>query len=142
MLKLFCTIIYIYIYIYIYSISSYHIISISLPSLVNYSKSLFVSLSLMRHSAPILMKQDAMNEWLWILPPKTCINVRQWLQIWLLGIASKVAVFGDFLVRIQSECGKIRTRKTLNTDTFQAVKITVINRCLSYYLLEVTLHKK
>ena len=26
-----------------------------------------------------------------------------------------------FLVRIESECGKIRTRKTPNTDTFQAV---------------------
>ena len=29
-----------------------------------------------------------------------------------------MSVFGIFLVRIQSECGKIRTRKTQNTDTF------------------------
>ena len=35
--------------------------------------------------------------------------------------AWKVSVFGLFLVRIRSECGKIRTRKTPNTDTFHAV---------------------
>ena len=41
--------------------------------------------------------------------------------------AWKVSVFGVFLVRvfspfrIQSDCGKIRTRKTPNTDTFYAV---------------------
>ena len=29
--------------------------------------------------------------------------------------------------RIQSECGKIRTRKTSNTDTFHAVAISVIS---------------
>ena len=29
----------------------------------------------------------------------------------------KVSVFGVILVRIQSECGKIRTRITPNTDT-------------------------
>ena len=33
----------------------------------------------------------------------------------------KVSVFGVFLVRIQSECGKKRARKTLNADTFCAV---------------------
>ena len=31
----------------------------------------------------------------------------------------------ELSLRIQSECGKIRTRKTLNTDTFQIVLITV-----------------
>ena len=31
------------------------------------------------------------------------------------------AVFGIFLVRIQSECGKIRIKKTPNTGTFHAV---------------------
>ena len=57
--------------------------------------------------------------------------------------AWKVSVFGVFQVRffstfglntgrylgslcIQSECGKIRTRKSSNTDTFHAVKDTVI----------------
>ena len=35
--------------------------------------------------------------------------------------ASKVSVFEVILVRIQSECGKIRTRITPNTDTFYAV---------------------
>ena len=35
--------------------------------------------------------------------------------------AWKVSVFGVFLVRIQSECGKIRTRKTPNIYTFFAV---------------------
>ena len=29
--------------------------------------------------------------------------------------------FGVFLVRIQSKCGKIRTRKTPNAETFYAV---------------------
>ena len=33
----------------------------------------------------------------------------------------KVSVFGVILVRIQSECGKIRTTITPNTDTFHAV---------------------
>ena len=35
--------------------------------------------------------------------------------------AWKVSVFGVFLVRFQSECGKMQIRKTLNTGTFQAV---------------------
>ena len=34
--------------------------------------------------------------------------------------ALKKSLFGVFLVHIQSKCGKIRTRKTLNTDTFHA----------------------
>ena len=33
----------------------------------------------------------------------------------------KVSVFRIFLVRIQSECGKIQTRKTPNMETFYAV---------------------
>ena len=37
--------------------------------------------------------------------------------------AWKVSVFRGFLVRIQSECGKIRTRKTPNTDTFHEANI-------------------
>ena len=40
--------------------------------------------------------------------------------------ARKVSVFGVFLVSIQSECGKLRTRKTQNTDTFRAVIITLL----------------
>ena len=38
----------------------------------------------------------------------------------------KKAIFGVFSVRIQSECGKIRTRKTPNTDTFFYDVIIVI----------------
>ena len=34
--------------------------------------------------------------------------------------AWKVSVFEVFLARIQSECGKIQTRKTPNTDAFHA----------------------
>ena len=41
--------------------------------------------------------------------------------------ALKEAVFGVFLIRIQSECGKIRTRKTPNTDTFQAMTLAKLN---------------
>ena len=40
--------------------------------------------------------------------------------------AQKVFAFGVFLVRIHSKCGKIRTRKTPNTDTFSAVYASVI----------------
>ena len=35
----------------------------------------------------------------------------------------KVSVYGVFLVRSQSECGKKRTWKTSNMDTFQAVSM-------------------
>ena len=38
----------------------------------------------------------------------------------------KVPVFGVILVCIQSECGKIRTRITPNTDTFYAVRVVQI----------------
>ena len=37
--------------------------------------------------------------------------------------AYKVSAFRVLLIRIQSECGKIRTRKTPNTDTFGAVPV-------------------
>ena len=38
----------------------------------------------------------------------------------------KVSIFGVFLVRIQSKCGKIWTRKTPNTDTFHAVLYIIL----------------
>ena len=37
----------------------------------------------------------------------------------------KVSVCGFFLVRIQSECGKMRTGKTPNTDTFHPVVVRI-----------------
>ena len=37
-----------------------------------------------------------------------------------------MSILGFFLVRIQSELGKTRTRKTPNTDTFHAVSMTVL----------------
>ena len=40
----------------------------------------------------------------------------------------KVSVFGVILVRIQSECGKIQTRITPNTDTFYAVQSLQITK--------------
>ena len=40
--------------------------------------------------------------------------------IFLQYTAWKVSVFGVILVRIQAECGKIRTRITPNTDNFHA----------------------
>ena len=61
--------------------------------------------------------------------------------------ARKVSVFGVFLVRIfpysdwkrkdtQSECGKIRTRKALNTISFHAVfNFSVTNSTLNVFLL-------
>ena len=39
------------------------------------------------------------------------------------GTSWKVSLFGDILVRIQSECGKMRTRITPTTDTFYAVSV-------------------
>ena len=64
--------------------------------------------------------------------------------------AWKISVFRVFLVRIfqhlglnterysvspliQSECWKIRTKKTQNTDTFQAVRIVMITNHFKYY---------
>ena len=41
--------------------------------------------------------------------------------------AQKVSVFGVILVRIQFECGKMRTRITSNTDTFHAVCCTSVS---------------
>ena len=45
-----------------------------------------------------------------------------------------VSVFRDFLVRIQSECRKVRARKTPNTDTFHAVDSWINLVCYSVYL--------
>ena len=42
----------------------------------------------------------------------------------------------EVYLRTQSECGKIRTRKTPNADTFHAIYIAVFNRCV--IRLEVT----
>ena len=64
-----------------------------------------------------------------------------------INTAWRVFVFRVFLVRIfrhfslsciQSECGKIRTRKTPNRDTFYVVQLF---RCTSVINI-VTLHKK
>ena len=41
--------------------------------------------------------------------------------------ALKKPVFGVFLVRIQSKCGKIRTRKIPNADTTHAVDSTSLD---------------
>ena len=46
------------------------------------------------------------------------------LEILMFYTVWKVSVFGVFLVCTQPECGKIRTRKTPNTDTFHAVLLT------------------
>ena len=47
--------------------------------------------------------------------------------------AWKVSVFGVFLIRIQSECSKIRTRKTPYTNTFLAVSLTHFVPLISFY---------
>ena len=39
----------------------------------------------------------------------------------------KVSVFGVILVGIQSECGKMWTRITPNTDTFQAMESSILD---------------
>ena len=45
--------------------------------------------------------------------------------VFKLFTAWKVSIFAVILARIQSECGKIRTRITPNTDTFHAVIINI-----------------
>ena len=52
----------------------------------------------------------------------------------LTGTTLKVSPFGVFLVRIQSKCGKIWTRKTPTTNTFHAVEILLVSfQILSEY---------
>ena len=48
-------------------------------------------------------------------------NLLYWYTAW------KASVFRVFVVRIQSKCWKIRTKKTMNTDTFHAVIPTSSN---------------
>ena len=43
--------------------------------------------------------------------------------------------FWSVFFRIQSECGKIQTRKTPNTDTFRAVRIAWNNVVLLYEVI-------
>ena len=44
-----------------------------------------------------------------------------------------MSVFGVFLIRIQSECWKIRTRTTTNTDNLHAVRVFVIIIVTDYF---------
>ena len=48
----------------------------------------------------------------------------------------KVSVLGVILVRVQSECGKIRTRITPNTDTFYAVIIEAAKSTFTHFSRE------
>ena len=57
-----------------------------------------------------------------------CDQIRRKLRIWshlLKKSLMETSFFVKCLVRIQYECGKIQTRKTLNTDTFYAVLVHV-----------------
>ena len=53
--------------------------------------------------------------------------LRAFLTILLPCTAWKVSVFEVFAVRIQPECGKMRTRKTPNTNTFHSVLLFVFS---------------
>ena len=80
-------------------------------------------------------KQDVENSF--------SILVFQWsLQCYLLfcyisSTAWKVSVFGVILVRLRSECGKIRTRITLNTDTFFSILAAFHTRWGSWKILKM-----
>ena len=70
-----------------------------------------------------------------------CVTKKSWFQeIWIGGkqiLREKCAhskFFLSVLPRIQSECGKIRTRKTPNKDTFHAVC-----SCLKFWILKACL---
>ena len=59
-----------------------------------------------------------MSEWLGLLPPSLP------KKIWMFHL-----VILPVCLRIQSECGKMRTRITPNTDTFYAVdKVNIFNK--------------
>ena len=47
------------------------------------------------------------------------VDTNIWSTAW------RVSVFGVILVRIQSKCGKIRTRVTPNMDSFYAVEVAL-----------------
>ena len=49
------------------------------------------------------------------------MSQHEWSQKCKMNTRSKVPAFLVFLVHIQSECGKMWARKTLNTDIFHAV---------------------
>ena len=41
-------------------------------------------------------------------------------------------------IRIQSQCGKIRTRKTPDTDTFYAVVLRTLRKIYENFLVKIT----
>ena len=43
------------------------------------------------------------------------------IEFGIMYLTQMLSVFAVFLICIQSKCGKIRTRKTSNTDTLHAV---------------------
>ena len=72
----------------------------------------------------------------------SCYPGLYWLGYYLIGsfilkksTAWKRSRFGVFLVRLQFECGKIRTKKTPNTDNFHAVIMQAI-LLNSYYVFD------
>ena len=62
-----------------------------------------------------------MNEWLWM-----CVRIRSFTGPYFLAFGLNTKRYSVFLP-IQSEWGKIRNRKTPNTDTFYAVSYFVVN---------------
>ena len=74
-----------------------------------------------------------------------------WSAIERRTTAEKVPMFGVILVRIHSKCGKIRTRITPNTDTFQVVTLSEKEvffnfrlskrRCATYYAFTICIKR-
>ena len=63
----------------------------------------------------------------WWLTLRESVRFRKFSGPYFLAVGLNTEIYGISL-RIQPECGKIRTRKTLNTETFHAAWITGIFR--------------
>ena len=75
----------------------------------------FLGSCVLKKFYPVLVKRSQLH----------LLSFKTFNRYLLFITARKVPVFGVFLVRIKSECGKIRSRKNQNMDTFYVVSITL-----------------
>ena len=75
----------------------------------------FLGSCVLKKFYPVLVKRSQLH----------LLSFKTFNRYLLFITARKVSVFGVFLVRIKSECGKIRSRKNQNMDTFYVVSITL-----------------
>ena len=51
------------------------------------------------------------------------VRTRSFSGLYFPAFGLNIEIYGVFSIHIQSECGKIQTRKTPNMDTFYAVEV-------------------